>query len=87
MDSVSGHQCGRCGSRLPDGWPPGALCEECRSSSPVDAGAPSGNTTETCAVPSASELPQQIGPYKILELLGEGGMGAVYLVGNSSANF
>ena len=80
MESVSGHQCRRCGSRLPDGRPPGDLCQECRLSSPVDAGAAPDETTQTYAAPSSPELPGQIGPYKILELLGEGGMGAVYLV-------
>ena len=67
-------KCPKCGAELP----PGArLCPACLLKiglEPTDL----GEVTTTVPVPSLS-TPEQIGPYKILQKLGEGGMGIVYL--------
>jgi uncharacterized RDD family membrane protein YckC len=82
-NSSSGHRCPRCGAELPANLPPD-LCPKCllQAALPTQAGQPK---TETVAMtPSRARsrgLPQpgeQLGHYRIMRLLGEGGMGAVF---------
>ena len=82
-NSSSGHRCPRCGAELPANVPPD-LCPKCllQAALPTQAGQP---MTETLALTPARArsrgLPQpgeQLGHYRIIRLLGEGGMGAVF---------
>ena len=79
----SGRKCPRCGAELPANVSPD-LCPRCllRAGMPTE---PSGPATEPLAASGAPArsrgLPQpgqQLGHYRIVRLLGEGGMGAVF---------
>jgi hypothetical protein len=81
-NSSAGRQCPRCGAELPANVPPD-LCPKCllQAALPTQAGEPK---TEMVAAPTPARsrgLPQpgeQLGHYRIIRLLGEGGMGAVF---------
>ena len=81
-NSASGRKCPRCGADLPANVPP-ELCPKCllQAALPTQAGQPK---TEPAAAPAPTRsrgLPQpgqQLGHYRIVRLLGEGGMGAVF---------
>jgi serine/threonine protein kinase len=81
MGSATTFRCRQCGNEFQSGSLQDGLCRQCRSASPADSAPPTADasTAEDSGASSARVLPDQIGPYKVLDFLGEGGMGAVYL--------
>ncbi|HXR04923.1 MAG TPA: protein kinase [Verrucomicrobiae bacterium] len=81
-NSATSRRCPRCGAELPANVPPD-LCPKCllQAALPTQAG---GMKTEKVVAPTpirSRGLPQpgqQLGHYRIVRLLGEGGMGAVF---------
>jgi eukaryotic-like serine/threonine-protein kinase len=81
MEQQSAAHCHRCGKKLPEGSPQDSMCQECRSASTVDGPLPPADEASTRGSSPVfrRSLPDRIGPYKIMDFLGEGGMGSVYL--------
>src|SRR5487761_1862356 len=79
---IKPRRCSRCGAELAADAPHG-LCSMCRSKPPPEGRSP-GNLAETSplgsrfAAPKPEELAKQFPQLEIIELLGQGGMGAVY---------
>ena len=69
--------CSQCGAQMHD-----RTCSECdrvAASIPLERATSAGDETQTAASPQGGPEVDSIGPYKILSLIAEGGMGAVYL--------
>ena len=79
---IEPRQCAQCGAELAEDAP-GGLCATCTSKSPPE-GRPPDNLAETApfgsrfSAPKPEELARYFPQLEIIELLGQGGMGAVY---------
>jgi len=65
--------CGECGADIPAGAP-GGMCPQCLLKQGLDAAKPTAPFTP----PSIEELDELLPQFDVIELLGRGGMGAVY---------
>jgi eukaryotic-like serine/threonine-protein kinase len=81
MEQANTIRCRQCGNKLPADSLQDGICRQCRSSLPTYDAHTAADQAANLPLNALSlhDLPDRIGPYKILGFLGEGGMGAVYL--------
>src|SRR5581483_4671578 len=68
--------CRRCGKSLSKGAAAGGLCPRCLLAEALEETVAGQTISE---VPAAAPIPEKFGNYEIIGVLGEGGMGTVYL--------
>ncbi|MEM9589331.1 MAG: serine/threonine-protein kinase, partial [Planctomycetota bacterium] len=75
--------CSRCGSRLPDASPIGEACPKCLLAGGLESAGPhelppTSAASDRWEAPSAEEMDERFVNLEVLEMIGQGGMGAVY---------
>src|SRR5262245_59010250 len=73
------NECPRCGAPLPSDAPAGGICPQCLLRVALESEPGSKPTTISLPASAAQAAGERIGPYKLLRVVGEGGMGVVWL--------
>src|SRR4051794_40165826 len=71
MSSTPTEKCPQCGAAIPAGSPVSGLCPRCLLGQAIEP--------ETLALSPGVQPGQRIGPYRLDRIIGEGGMGTVWL--------
>jgi Tol biopolymer transport system component/serine/threonine protein kinase len=79
MIMAPAEHCHRCGTALDETGPLERLCARCLLTLALNTTDRPTSTVSPESVASGRDVPEPIGPYRLLSKLGEGGMGVVYL--------